>query len=218
MPFRHHAILAPFVGIAVLVLCADADGQPAPRKVRTIHITREPIAKSLRADDEIVELAPLGEGASYLRQPPRVLFENAVRRGESSVVRVDVTGVSGVLTDDGIFVKTQFVGRIAEVLRVGNASGARASIAVGRAVEFTNAGGEVSIGGVVVRSSFLVQYPYPAQYVVVLNHLQHENGWAVGLSPPLKVQGDNLEPVAPQKSWLTGLRLSDMREIIRASR
>lgn len=218
MPRRPLSVLLSTAALALLVLSVDAGGQQPARRVRTIQATGEPIAKLLRPDDEIVELAPLGEGASQLRQPPRVLFENSMRRGDSSVVRVDVTGVSGVLTGEGAFVATQFVGTIVEVLKAGRASGARASLVVGRAVEFSNVGGEVSIGGVVVRSSFLVQYPYPAQYLVVLNHLQHENGWAVGLSPPLRVLGDTLEPIAPQKSWLTGLRLSDMREIIKTSR
>jgi hypothetical protein len=215
---RHRNLLAVASAFAVLAVSVDAGGQQTPRKVRTIHITGKPIAESLRPDDEIVELAPLGEGASHLWQPPRALFENAMRQGGSSVVRVDVTGVSGVLAVEGAFVWTKFVSTIVEVLKVGNARGARAAMVVGRAIEFSNVGGEAAIGGVVVRSSFLIQYPYPAQYVVVLNHLQHENGWSVGLSPPLKVQGDTLEPVAPQKSWLTGLRLSDMREIIKASR
>jgi hypothetical protein len=216
---RHRILLALLSALGVLVVSIDAGGQsPSPRKVRTIHITGQPIAESLRPDDEIVELAPLGEGASHLRQPPPVLFESSMRRGESSVVRVDVTGVSGVLAAEGTFVWTKFVGTIVEVLKVGKARGARPAMVVGRAIEFSNVGGEVAIGGVVVRSSFLVQYPYPAQYVAVLNHLQHENGWAVGLSPPLRVLGDTLEPVAPQKSLLTGLSLSEMRRIIKAAR
>lgn len=108
----HRIRLAWATALIVWLVSAAADGQPRPRKVRTSHITGEPIAKSLKPDDEIVELAPLGEGAAHLWQPPRALFESAMRQGDSSVVRVDVTGVSGVLTDEGSFVKTQFVGRI----------------------------------------------------------------------------------------------------------
>lgn len=212
--------LRPFAPLAlVAAFCSsDLQGQSPSRKVRTINLSGERIAASLRADDEIVEIAPFGEGASHLRQPPRVLLENAVRIGGVSIVRVAVTGVSGVLTDEGTFVKTQLVGTIVEVLHVGKNRTARTALAVGRPVEFTVAGGEVAIGGVVVRSSVLVVYPYPAEYVVALDQLQHENGWSVSLSPPLRVEGNDLEPVAPQKSWLTGLNLLDMRNIIKASR
>lgn len=202
---------------AILVATVCAAGQSTPRRVRRIHITAGPIEESLRPDDEIVELAPLGESAN-LQVSPRELFEHALRQGDSSVVRVDVTGVSGVLADEGSFVRTKFVGSIVEVLKRGKATGARSAITVGRPVEFSIMGGEVAIGGVVVRSSHLVRYPYPAQYLVVLDYLNFENGWVLSLSPPLRVQGDELAPVAPQGSLLTGLRLSDMRDIIKKVR
>lgn len=219
MQRRHRNLVALASTLAVVLVSVHAGGQsPSPRSVRTIHITGRPIAESLRPDDEIVELAPLGEGAAHLRQPPRVLFEGAMRRGESSVVRVDVTGVSGVLAGEGAFVWTKFVGTIVEALKVGRARGAREALVAGKSIEFSLVGGETAIGGVVVRSSFLVQYPYPAQYLVTLDQLQHENGWSLGLSTPLRVLGDTLAPIAPQKSWLTGLSLSEMREIIEASR
>lgn len=213
-------IAAHLVVASVLATEGLAAGEQAEtRRVRTIVFTGERISTMLRPDDQIVEIAPIpGHQGGDFEESAAKLFEGAVRRRVVTVLRMHVTGVSGVLSSEGTFVSTKLVGSIRELIAVGKHPDARTNLVEGRAVEVSVPGGEVSIGGVVVRSQRLVQYPYPAEYVVVLDHLQSENGWAVGLSPPLLVKGDTVGPVVPARSLLDGLGLSEMRKIARAVR
>jgi len=205
------------VGLALaLYVSALNAGQVPARRTRTIPFSGKPVAESLLPDDDIVEIAPFGEALGRYDEPPRVLFERGVQRA-AMIVEVDVTVVSGVLADEGMFVRTRFVGQVREVIAARNVKPGD-GISVGQPLEFSVGGGEVAIRGVVVRTVLRADYPFPAQYVVVLDHKAQENGWSVGLSPPLLIAGDKASPVAPAKSIIGGLSLREMREIAKAAK
>ncbi len=209
------------IAAMVVSLCggAMAGEQVRARKTRTISVTNQPIFKSLLPDDDIVVIAPFGESlAGMYDLPPPALFERTIRDGLRTIALVEVGTVSGVVTDRGTQIRTRFVGRVVEVISRSTTNKDAENIVAGRPLECRVHGGEVAINGVVVRTASAVDYPYPARYVMFFDGLTGDNGWNMGLSPPLLVTGDALTPVPPAKSMFTGLSLPDIRRLAASAR
>ncbi len=201
--------------IVILCLPTVAFSQSAP-KVRRIGFNGDPIADRLLPDDEVVVITPIGESiGGFYDQPPAELFKHIAQSRRSTIAVAEVTGVSGVLADEGSIVRTRFVGRVLEVVAASNQG--MEQIRPGEPLEFSVYGGETVVRGVVVRTERLVVYPSPAKYLVFIDPILTDHGWMVVLAP-LLVTGDALAPVRPAVSLFTGLSLPDMRRIAVSAR
>lgn len=224
---RLHSLVLIILGAVALVgeLSAEtssnrvhASQEQPPRRIRwEEHLT---ITEQLRPDDEVV-VVEMPDGDDVVKDgipTPKSELSYEVQNPFANIAIVELKSAAGVLALNDTWVQTKLDVIVREVLLAAPILPATEKVAVGRSLDLRLGGGEIQIGKVKVRAGTVASFLVGRRYLVFLGRRNEAGSYTFRTEGPFLLEGNKLTAVPPNKSLLSGLSLSDVREEIRKAR